>query len=296
MVNEINKIIRNTLATGGEGVFLPGIGSLTVESRPAVRTSRKTLEPPRKTVVFHDAETGFSIIDELVRLGVGREEAHEIYNEWRVQSYSDGNVRIEGAGVLRNETFTADKEFLALLNPHATAPARIKPKPDKFLYIFAVLCCLFALCVAGYIWNQTRNTVPDNSNRIAGNQTAKTEPAGTPVQEDIEIAAADLPAESEPEVQPAEKEEKPAESDKHTVLRTVSGHSYLVLGIFSTEENAFRAVANAELAYPHADYRVYRYADKFLVSLFEAATSRECIEYKRTVDGFFPDTWVYTKK
>lgn len=289
MVNEINKIIRNTLLTGGEGVFLPGIGSLTVETRAAVRSSRKELDPPRKIVVFSEKRLGVPMTDIIASLGIDPEQAHEVYNDWRVRMFNDGVLNIEGVGELRDEKFSTDRDFLHKLNPQGITPVKIKPRQDAILYIFAVLCCLFAFCVAGYIWYGNQKKTPQTV--IAINE--KPQPKTVETEPETESDVTDIAKEDEA-VAVAEK--PAAAEDKNTVLRSVSGHSYLVLGIFSTEQNAFRAVANAERSYPAADCRVYRYADKFMVSLFESTDSKECLKYKRETDSYFPDTWIYNKK
>lgn len=330
MVNEVNKIIRNALLTGGNGVFLPGIGSLTVKSRSAVRTSGNTIEPPRKTVQFHEEELGISVIDEISRAGVDMERAHEIYNEWRVRTYADGVRTIEGIGVLENDRFSPDKELLRLLNPQGTTPVKVKPKLDIFLYIFAILCCAFAFGVAGYIWYDNQDnkssvmmfsaanehtevstdtpaeTVTEDAEQtIDSTEEPKTEAVKPPQPAVAESAPAAVEKPAETKTTPAVVEKStetkkpaaaPAKSSSRTVLYSTTGNSYLVLGIFSTEENAYKAVANAERTYPYADCRVYHYSDKFMVALFESSTSQECVKYKRSVAQYFPDAWIYTKR
>lgn len=301
MVGEVDKIIRNALLKG-ESIFLPGVGSLTVERQAAVRTSRTTVEPPRKCVIFSDNRIGHSIIDEIAGLGVEPEQAHELYNEWRVQACSEGVLSIDGVGSLHNEIFSTDKALLALLNPHGTTAAIVKPRHDKLLYIFAAMCCLFALCVAGYVWLSygdkeayypSPKVEPVGAGvNVVPETTEVAETSETPAEGAIETVA----AESKPEQLTPAEPAKATSEDKNTVLRSTSGRSYVVLGIFSTEENAFKAVQNAEKSYPAADCRVYRYADKFMVSLYEGENSKECLEYMRTVKSLFPDLWIYNKK
>ena len=51
MVNEINRLVGDLLAEGGE-VFLPGVGSLYTERRGARRISRRSVLPPSRAVSF----------------------------------------------------------------------------------------------------------------------------------------------------------------------------------------------------------------------------------------------------
>lgn len=297
MVDAINKIIRNALLRGPEGIVLPGIGTLNVVRRPAVKVSRKAVIPPHKSIVFSESQSGRSIIDEIVRFGVDEGLANEAYNAWLEKSYIDGTVTIAGAGIIKNGIVTPDKEFLQILNPQGTAPVAIKPRADKFLYIFASLCCIFALCIAGYIFVNYRNA----DDRIKTPTTKRETPAVKPEEavpsvDNVEsLVAAEPETPTKPET-PAEEPAAVPAYDKNEILYSTSGHSYLVLGIFSTEDNARRAISNAEQRDSSVDCRIYHYSDKFMVALFDGETARECSEYKRSIEDRFPDLWIYTKK
>lgn len=57
MVNEINRLVGDLLAGGGE-VFLPGVGSLYTERRGARRISRRSVVPPSPGRVVYLAGAG----------------------------------------------------------------------------------------------------------------------------------------------------------------------------------------------------------------------------------------------
>ena len=297
MVDAINKIIRNTLLKSTDGVVLPDIGTLKIVARPASRISRKAIVPPHKTVEFSSSAEGSSIIDEILRFDVDAELAAEAYDVWRRSAYVDGVLTVAGVGSVKNGVVTPDKEFLQILNPQGTAPVVIKPRTDKFLYIFASFCCIFAICIAGYIFVNYRNA----DDRIKTPTTKRETPAVQPEEAAPSVENVQSLVAAEPET--PTKLETPAEEpaavpayDKNEILYSTSGHSYLVLGIFSTEDNARRAIADAGRKYPAVDCRIYHYSDKFMVSLFEGRSAGECTAYKRSIENIFPDLWIYTKK
>ncbi|WP_418990846.1 SPOR domain-containing protein [Alistipes sp.] len=72
-----------------------------------------------------------------------------------------------------------------------------------------------------------------------------------------------------------------------------SGRYYVVLGVFSTPENAARAVSQAAKRVSDTDYGIYRFGSKFMVSAFEAADAAACAEFIRRYRDTFPDLWTY---
>lgn len=303
MVNEISKIIYNALLDG-EGVFLPGIGSLSVERRKPVRLSGNKIIPAIRQVVYTEHENGVSLIDEIARIGETDEErAAMLYSEWRSASYADGTLKIESVGTLTDETFTIDESLNSLLNPHGTKPVKIKSHGDTVLYIFAVICCLIAGCVVGYIIfssiEKDRPVVTEPAVRTVAEAAVPDEPEAEPaIREPVKEAVAEQTETAAVRTEePAKPVAKPAPAaDSNAVRHTVSGNNYLVLGVFSIEENARKAIAAAKKKMPDVDCRIYYYSDKYMVSIFDSTSLKDCEIYKSLTDHIFPDVWIYTKK
>lgn len=78
--------------------------------------------------------------------------------------------------------------------------------------------------------------------------------------------------------------------------RLVSGHSYVVLGVFSTAVNASRAVQSAASKDSSLAYGVYRFGEKFMVSAFEAEDAEACRQFIREHSGLFSGMWTYTAR
>ena len=95
--------------------------------------------------------------------------------------------------------------------------------------------------------------------------------------------------------EPETAETHPAqEQDAPTAL--LSGRHYVVLGVFSTEENARRAVRETEARESALRCRIYRFGGKFMVSPFSSDDAGACAQFIRVQDGRFPDMWTYTAR
>lgn len=76
----------------------------------------------------------------------------------------------------------------------------------------------------------------------------------------------------------------------------VSGHTYVVLGVYSTLENAQRAVRDISRREPALKYRIYRYGPKYMVSIFSSESSEAGAAFVRAYADRFPDVWTYRAK
>ena len=72
---------------------------------------------------------------------------------------------------------------------------------------------------------------------------------------------------------------------------------YVVMGVFSTEQNAERAVAQAKEKLPSAVCAILPFkGDKFMVTLYGSDSLEECNEFARNSRAVFGDLWVYNKR
>lgn len=72
-----------------------------------------------------------------------------------------------------------------------------------------------------------------------------------------------------------------------------SGRYYVVLGVFSTVENAERAVNETARKDGSLRCGIYRFGGKWMVSPFESADAEACTLFRNAHLDRFPDTWVY---
>ena len=80
------------------------------------------------------------------------------------------------------------------------------------------------------------------------------------------------------------------------VLPLVSGRRYVVLGVFSTAENAARAVGDAAAKEPALRCTIYRFGAKYMVSPFESDDAETCTQFIRAHAQTAPGMWTYTAR
>ena len=76
-----------------------------------------------------------------------------------------------------------------------------------------------------------------------------------------------------------------------------SGVSYVVLGVFSTEENVRKFIEQMSRRSPEIICRAYKFqGSKFMVSGCESTDAAEVSAFIRANRAKYPDLWSYTRK
>ena len=76
-----------------------------------------------------------------------------------------------------------------------------------------------------------------------------------------------------------------------------SGMNYVVVGVFSTEDNARKFIEQMARRAPEMACRAYKFqGSKFMVSGFESADGAEASAFIRDHRAQFPDLWAYKRK
>lgn len=283
-------------------VRIGSLGTLFTVRYAAYRASRKSLTPPYRIVQFTNELRGISLEEEIASVAnIDGDKAHEIFEQWLSEVKEGNTLKIEGVGTLRGEKFSIDEKLGAALNPHGRAPMRLKPKANVGLYIFASICILFALAVAGYVYvdNNDINLFDFGSKVAQVTDTADVNTAESNTTEEAAIMeVADTIAITTPTAEPAPAPQPKAEPTPVSgeILPTTAGTSYVVLGVFSTTENAERAISQALKKADDLQYAIYHYGEKYMVSLYNAPSRSECQEFARTLSDTFKDLWIYSRK
>ena len=312
MVDEVNRLVGNLLAAGS-GVFLPGVGSLFVERRGARRLSKRYVQPPCRVVSFSSQQQGVSLADELARtLHCDAAGAQDVYDRWLSRTREGDVLTIEGVGVLKFKNFTLAPAFDRLLNPQGHEPVRIKPARRLDWALWVGIAAIGIAAVYGGreflllypeapeaaavteipAASDSFGTVEAPDALVEAPPTERSVAGESAAQAGGAASGASVPdAAPEPEI----AETHPAqEQDAPTAL--LSGRHYVVLGVFSTEENARRAVRETEARESALRCRIYRFGGKFMVSPFSSDDAGACAQFIRVQDGRFPDMWTYTAR
>lgn len=295
MIEEVNKIIYNMLISG-RGVFLPEIGSLYIERQAARKLADGRLLSPRNVVVFTPQQQAPSLVDEIVAIAkCGVEQAQDIYERWKAKTYQDGVLTVGGVGVMRSGGFSTDKGFHSVINPQGVKTLVVRKKSSNtWLYAVSGVAVIVALAILIFlVWGD----------KIAGNVSV-VKSADT---EQVAPAVAESAATSEQTVQPAEAETQnaavqqtqtaEAEATQPIVSPGKEYAYYVVMGIFSTPENAERAVQQAQSKIKDVECKVLPFkGGKHMVAIFGSDNVADCNAFARSYRDIYPDLWVYNKK
>lgn len=297
---EVGKMIANTLLAG-EAVALPEVGSLQVKRVPARKVGRGAVVPPCRRVEYTAESVGLSLVAMIADAAHCNEElARDAYSRWLTKAMADGGLRIEGVGTLQGRLFTPEAPFEKRLNPRGHAPVKVRRKMPWWSWSLLTLLLIFALFGGlALVVNPL-----ELWKRWSTLTEVALQPAETPAPEAEEPMAESQPAADTvaapvvaPAPQPApDSAPQPAPEE---IVRTRSGMSYVVLGIYSTEQNARRAVELAVKQYgiTSEECRLYYYGEKYLVALAETEkrVDAQQIAARYRTDRGIKDVWVYSK-
>ena len=282
MVAELNRLIADKLAAG-ESLYLPEVGTLMVKRVAARRLSRTEVVPPQRVVEFQHTPEGANLVELLTEAAATTpESAAEIYQRWLSHTLAEGVLTIEGVGVLRHKSFTPDKEFDARLNPQGKHPVvmpRRRHRSKDWTLIFGIAAVVMALGIGLYAYFVLYKDKPSTAPTVAAL------PMPEKQQPDTMALATTHTAKTEPApVAPKAPE---------TFERLTSGHYYVVLGVYSTPENAIRAAREAMEQEPKMQPSLYYFGQKYLVAAFTSADQAECESVRRANAEKFPSLWLY---
>lgn len=322
---EIGKLIARRLLAD-EAITLPEVGALHTKRIAARRLSATQLQPPHRVVLLSDSPMGHSLIEEILREAhCSEEQAADAYARWRTKATDEGRLVIEGVGTLCLKSFTPTEEFERRLNPQGKSPIRVKRRPMPWwAWSMITLTLIFLLFGALALvvnplelyerWSGPEkgaqvepSSETEHSEKATGNtaaaaatqsSTEATEHAVAPApsaEGATDQVAAQTTKNPSTEVTP-----KPTSGGSTTIQPTVSGMSYVVMGIYSTEQNAHRAIEQAVKRYaiPQGDFSLFRYGEKWLVSLGECEkrADAQAIARRYRTEHKTEEVWVYSKR
>ena len=304
MVGEVNKIIYNMLVSG-RGVYLPDVGSLYVERQAARKIATYKLLSPRNVVAFQSDEQAPSLVNEIVAVaGCSTEQATDIYQRWSVKTREGNIIKIGGVGVLNHKSFVMESEFASAINPKGVKTIVIRRRSNTWLYAICAVCVLVALGFCGYIMfggEQKIDAMRIEPIAKVAEQPATEQPASEGVvaqtaESETNAVASSTNSSSGNAATSTNTSTQSAQSTETAVNSSADYEYYVVMGIFSTEENAQRAVAQAESRIKDVSCKVLPFKDKYMVTLFGSDKIGDCNAFANSYRDIYADLWVYKKK
>ena len=246
-------------------------------------------------------------------------QARDIYDRWLSRTQQDGVLTIEGVGVLKFKNFTPDEAFDRRINPQGHAPVRIhRPRRFDGAMWIGIAAIVFVVAFTAYWWLDNRHAAPTVTTGSESVTLVAAAPAATEHSAAAEASADGVGADSvtDPaaagtasaasgaegaaqDAASALRAEAPADTAPAAdgePARLVSGRRYVVLGVFSTPENAARAAQLAREKEGSFRCGVYRFGAKFMVSPFESEDAEACTLFIRAHAETFPGMWTYAAR
>ncbi|MFI3301687.1 MAG: hypothetical protein SNH35_03345 [Rikenellaceae bacterium] len=277
---QIGNIVANALLSKSS-IYLPRIGSLQVDSIPSkLKSSGRIITPPSYVVKFSSAEVGVNIID-IISSACGGDNAvaESIYGQWVDSISTSQDVVIEGVGTLKNKTFVLTPEFNSILNPEALRELRLKRRRGGLVWVvLSVVACVVVGLGANYI-SKIYVSSPKVEIEQAEPQVGIAEVEQPPVVDSVEVVEVESPV-------------KPVEP----VVVVENPRYRLVYGVFSTVENAQKAVDTISKKSPSVTTNIRPYGKLFMVSVLESDSVEDCKSFMEQNKNTYPDLWISKRR
>lgn len=288
MVGEVNKLIFNTLISEG-AVHLPDVGVIYLNRVAATEVARDRVVAPRISVQFSSQMKANSLIDVISNVAsVDSAQAEDIYLRWLDKVCSTNSVDIEGVGRVVNKSFVADDELLKSLNPHSVNEIKISLRRSNRGFVAAIIT-LIVLAFAGYILYANLDFTAPKTEVAEVVKEQGSEPKMEVITEEPTV-----PSDVNDNV------DKPTET---VVVEEVNDwrvaadiRHWVIIGSYSTTENAERAIAALSEKYLELMFDYIRLGSMYAVSPFGSSDIADCEVFKSEYKHEFKQMWIHTPK
>ena len=331
MVNEVNKLILNTLVEQG-AVYIPNIGTLSIY-RTASRKRGSKLFAPSYSVTFTTECKATSLSSVIMGIAnIDEISADDIVERWHKKLSKEGRVVIEGVGTIANGYFSPDSNLIAKLNAHnETIRLSGNASSGKRLWLIPLIAVAFvALGLNLYLIftnrepakqdditaNTSTNTLVAENTIVEGKavatdfttQDAIAEPVepATEVADTTEITTVVEEAPIVEEAAPAEVETTPTQQIEEqqteqttaqiTDWRQLGARHYVIYGSYSNTTNANNAIRKILRRNPAAQCQIIRIGSLHGVAVYGSYNRNDCAIFKRQHRSLYKDAWIYTPR
>ena len=289
MVNEVNKLIYNTLIKY-QALHLPDVGTISVVRHSAVLNSNKELLPPQFAVEYSLDDSAKSLIDIISKeIDVDQTRAEEIYSRWLDKAREGSVVVIDRVGTLRDKSFTVAREFVDALNGYSQPLRVTRRKSYAPLYIVLAIVFVGALGYGGWWYMNTK------SEEVVVAEEEIILPVEKPLIIDVKESETEIVDNIDDTAKIIEEPEVVEEDVSDWRTRDDIRHR-VVVGSYSTIENAERAISDIVKRLPYIQCDCFKLGSMYAVAVFGSSDMEECQEFKRTHAKEFAQSWVHTPK
>ena len=332
MVNEVNKLILNTLVEQG-AVYIPNIGTLSIY-RTASRKRGSKISAPSYSVTFTTECKATSLSSVIMSVAnVDEPSADDIVERWHKKLNADGRVVIEGVGTIANGYFSPDSEFIAKLNRY-NEPIRLNGNTGNNKRLWLIPLMVVAIVALGlnlYLIFTNRepkapstlvadtstntlapeNITTENKEVIEDSKTTEVstdEITSEPVIEQEEVATqatatalAEESVESEEIKEPVEEQKIEEAKVEQPVVeitdwRQLGARHYVIFGSYSNTTNANTAIRKILRRNPAAQCQIIRIGSLHGVAVYGSYNRKDCEVFKRQHRSLYKDAWIHSPR
>lgn len=288
MIDAVNGLIFNTLITE-RAIKLPNIGTLYIE-RTAATTDGKSIIAPRYAVNFSSHLEAVSIIDIIAQTAsVDIATARDIFERWMTKVKDGNTLQLSDIGTLKDKTFiTDDKLFKALNNNQITNLSITKKRGSATRWIVAVFGILaIAVGVVYLCQSEILHRADTTQPVVVVEHVEEVTIEEVIASEDYIVEEVAVIEEPEVVVEEPATEVWTAKKDiRHRVI----------VGSYSTRDNAERAIRDIERRQPELTCSVYVLGTMYAVAIYGSSDNAECEAFMREYKEQFTQMWIHTPK
>lgn len=296
MVNEVGKIIRNTLLVHG-AVHLPSVGTLYIIRKGAAIVGKERVVAPEYRIEYSSNREAISVIDAIVEsASIEKKGAEDIYMLWLDKARKNGEVEIFSVGILRNKSFVADEELIMGINPDKGNLLTITKQRSKCgrvaLYITAAVM-LIAIAAGAYIYLNANNTKHPQS---VSNESTQPIIADNNVDENVRTIIQTDSLDNTTEVaEVVEIIDKPQIEDTRPWIERDDIMHYVIYGSYSRKRNAEREATQInDRELDGVVSKTIVRGKMYSVAIFGSTALEECEAFIIDHKAEFPQAWVYS--
>ncbi len=287
-----NALVRH------QSVYLPEIGSLEVVCDPPRMQKRRVLTPPRNRVTFnpHPAPYATNILT-LIESSSGKKEEKclEIYDRWFSETQQGEGWILPSVGNIHEGVFYPTEELNRIMNPAGSTSRTLRPRSRMTgWWIGSGVALLLIAAAAWIIYAEPFGTsAPATAPAPVAEATA---PAA--VDTTTQVATSPTATTATATTSTAPKATTTTTSPTSSSTQGISKMSrkagyYAVIGVYSTQQNAERFVAECRKKAPSMHYLSFTMNNGKIVVFLKHATNRTELErYCREVRPTFPEIWI----
>ena len=303
MVFEVNKLIFNALISEG-AVHLPEVGTLFVERIPAGIVARNSVGVPSYTISFSNHRDARSIVDIIAKIAdIEAPQAMDIYERWLDKVRHGNELVIDGVGVLRNKSFVADNELLMYLNPLGANELSISRRRGSGVVVPVIVLVILLLSIGGgaYYYFTTHAVVESQNDVVVASNDVVVE------EEVVEVDVPELVISDSSSDTVADEvyiDENETIDYSYVVVEDVVEdwrtntdiRHYVVVGSYSTEKNAERAINELSGKYNELLFSYFKLGSMYAVAAFGSTNREDCERFVSEYKQSFPQLWIHTPR